>query len=395
MERLHYFNPTAELAISNGCASYQPPVNLQVFEADLACLPMVYSSSGDSIVVTVETPEFLIDIWRLAGLTIPEFLPYEKLANLTSVRPHRLQPWANSPNLRRIFPHYNAHEKKGIPQLFVPEWDSTMTELSSRSASMGIWDLLVSEGLACREDVPIFCSSMGQVEQAVSQIGRAVVKLSHTSSGRGIYFADGHIAEADKARIRKQITGGCIVDRWYDKIADFSMHFVPEKQAAKYIGWSEMYNSSKGKYIGNVIRHSNRLKVGGNEFCMDELLRPLQDFYERHLPQSIFMHHHDGPIGIDMLLYRDDSGAMKIHPCVEINARHTMGYVSLSLKKLLHQEALGTFAVHHFPEGAERECKRMHAESPLYISEGRIRHGFVPLTDYTRGAKFVATLTVK
>lgn len=395
MKRVHYFNPTAELAVSNGCVSYQPPLLLQAFETDLACLPMVYSSAGDGVAVSVEPPQFLSELWHTAGLSVPDFITANRLATLTADKPCRLIPWANSPNLRRIFPPYNAHEKKGIPQLYLPGWDLTMAELSSRDAAEGIWQSLVHERFVRQDDLPVSCRTAEELEAAVACKGRAVIKLNHTSSGRGVYFADRKIVDADMGRIRKQIAGGCIVDRWYDKIADFSMHFVPKQSGAEYIGWSEMHNSPTGKYIGNTIRHTDRLHAGGREFCMDELLSPLQDFYARHLPQSIYMHRHDGPIGIDMLLYVDENGLIQIHPCVEINARHTMGYVSLSLKKLLHRDALATYSILHFPEGAEKECARLQAGSPLFISEGKIRHGILPLTDYTRGAKFVATLTVK
>lgn len=395
MKLLHYFNPTAELAISNGCVSYQPPANLQAFEADLACLPMVYSSQGDSVAVSAEPPQFLLELWHTAGLLVPDFIQTNRIAALTADKPHRLVPWANSPNLRRIFPPYNTNEKKGIPHLYIPEWNSTMADLSSRSAACDIWTNLVHEGFVEQEDIPISCRTVTELVSAVGHKGRSVVKLNHTSSGRGIYFAEGKLADADLVRIRKQMNSGCIVDQWYDRVADFSMHFVPTHSGAEYIGWSEMHNSPAGKYIGNSLRHTDRLCVAGHEFCMIELLSPLQEFYTRHLPPSLYMHLHNGPIGIDMLLYTDDSGIIRIHPCVEINARRTMGYVSLSLKKLLHREAQGIFSIQHFPAGAEKECTRMQAESPLYISEGKIRHGILPLTDYTHGAKFVAMLTVK
>ena len=41
--------------------------------------------------------------------------------------------------------------------------------------------------------------------------------------------------------------------------------------------------------------------------------------------------HYDGPLGVDMMLYRDQDGQIAINPCVEINLRMTMGMVTAAM----------------------------------------------------------------
>lgn len=41
--------------------------------------------------------------------------------------------------------------------------------------------------------------------------------------------------------------------------------------------------------------------------------------------------HYDGPLGIDMMLYRDENGKIALNPCVEVNLRMTMGMVTAAM----------------------------------------------------------------
>ena len=45
-----------------------------------------------------------------------------------------------------------------------------------------------------------------------------------------------------------------------------------------------------------------------------------------------------GNVGIDAMIYEEENGEMKLHPVVEINARKTMGWVTLAIQQ------------NHFPE---------------------------------------------
>lgn len=396
MKPLYYFNPTAELAVANGCLSYQPPLNLQKFESDLACLPMAYSGADASVVVARDVPAELLDIWQSAGIAIPSFLTVAQLEERSGNLVLRLHPWANSPNLRRIFPAYNPFEKKGIPQLEVPEWEEHLRMLSCRESTLPVWNALAEHGWADVCDMPQYCNTMEGLDLALSRIaGRAVIKLNYTSSGRGLFFVDRFVAAADRARIAKAIARGCVVEPHRQKVADFSMHFVPRNGCAEYLGWTQMFNDDNGRYRGNAVTHSDILRADGLSTDMTDLLDGLSQFYTQHLAASPYMQMQHGPVGIDLLLYHNGDGALRIHPCVEINARHTMGYVSLSLRQYLHSNADAVFSVKHFPQGAELALREMIAAAPLIMQDGKVRSGCLPLTDFVGDAQFAAILVVQ
>ena len=46
--------------------------------------------------------------------------------------------------------------------------------------------------------------------------------------------------------------------------------------------------------------------------------------------QPLMAGHYVGPFGVDMMVLSDRGNGFKIHPCVELNLRRTMGHVALS-----------------------------------------------------------------
>ena len=46
---------------------------------------------------------------------------------------------------------------------------------------------------------------------------------------------------------------------------------------------------------------------------------------------AIVAPHYNGPLGIDMMLYRKENGTVSLNPCVEINLRMTMGMVTAAM----------------------------------------------------------------
>jgi hypothetical protein len=55
--------------------------------------------------------------------------------------------------------------------------------------------------------------------------------------------------------------------------------------------------------------------------------------------------HYVGPLGVDMMLVRQTDGTLCLHPCVEVNLRHTMGHVALHLSRRLPENAEARFRI--------------------------------------------------
>ena len=83
------------------------------------------------------------------------------------------------------------------------------------------------------------------------------------------------------------------------------------------IGRSVFEASGRGKYHGNI--EADQLAL----WNIIGVLTPEVIDRQRHALQTVIGTDYDGPIGIDMLV----TGAGTLHPCVELNLRHTMGSI--------------------------------------------------------------------
>jgi hypothetical protein len=111
--------------------------------------------------------------------------------------------------------------------------------------------------------------------------------------------------------------------------------------------------------------------------------------------QEVLGRRYRGPLGVDMMLYRDDRGACKLHPCVEINTRYTMGILSLALSsRHLSPASEGLFRVTRFarPGEALRAVAERASSSPPLRASGLLLSGYFPLTPVHAGTRFVAEL---
>jgi hypothetical protein len=90
-------------------------------------------------------------------------------------------------------------------------------------------------------------------------------------------------------------------------------------------------------------------------------------------------------VGVDMMICHEPEG-MCIHPCVEINYRHTMGYVARVIAdRLLAEGAQGQFMIQHFRthEQLTSFVDESKFSFPLNIKQGKILSGFLPLVPIT------------
>jgi hypothetical protein len=91
-----------------------------------------------------------------------------------------------------------------------------------------------------------------------------------------------------------------------------------------------VFNTSVGgNYLGNIEGTQAELQALINrlipwnhvEACIQRLIVHLQALIEGH---------YVGPLGVDLMVVKQED-ALKLHPCVEINLRNTMGHVALLL----------------------------------------------------------------
>ena len=88
---------------------------------------------------------------------------------------------------------------------------------------------------------------------------------------------------------------------------------------------------NRAKYSGNLLANEAIKEGIVNQFIKQELLQLVQTNICLQLA-SAFKGKYVGNFGVDMMVVTtDDATTFKLHPCVELNLRTTMGHVALAL----------------------------------------------------------------
>ena len=116
-----------------------------------------------------------------------------------------------------------------------------------------------------------------------------------------------------------------IIEKALDKVIEFAMlfNYNPALAASKvcFVGYSMTKTAENGRYLGKDTLVS---------FVSRESLIAIRRAVCSALP-LLLGDTYSGPLGIDMMIYRDSAGAIKVNPCIEINLRYTMGFVARNL----------------------------------------------------------------
>lgn len=106
LPKIFIYNPTCEIAIANGTASYMPNKTLSRFEKDLDVLPMHFADEKDVVLVNQLPDQEFIKLMKEAGISLPEFKPFESSIQdkeFVKSAKESLEPWGWSPRIHHIF----------------------------------------------------------------------------------------------------------------------------------------------------------------------------------------------------------------------------------------------------------------------------------------------------
>jgi hypothetical protein len=192
--------------------------------------------------------------------------------------------------------------------------------------------------------------------------------------------------------------GHVMVEKKLDRLHDFALEFWMEATGeARYLGPSLFFTGARGNYLGNRIMPPIQIERELTRHAGTPFLPATCDRIARALQETLGGRYR-GPLGIDMMLYRDAHGATKLHPCVEINSRYTMGFLSLALSsRHLSPTSEALFRVTRFtrPGEALHAVASRSASSPPRLTSGLLGSGYLPLTPVHAGTRFVAELTCR
>lgn len=314
--KLHIFNPEHDLALAANQDNYTAPHAGRQLRRDLGFVPALWADEGD--LVLVEDIDDAYDKLRhLPYINKVEFITPLQLEQVfrKTMLVDSVHPWGWD---RALVAQLEA---LGCPEIMLPRM---CTLQSIRMLSGRAW---AADHLQVQVD---YVSDLEGLKDSVQVKGKSVIKAPWSSSGRGIRYVsmldDATLNWASNI-IRQQ--GGVTVEPFYNKVRDFGMEFDVKDGKVSYRGLS-IFDTIKGAYMGNVLAsEEEKAEILSDYIDVDELSAIRQRIIAKMEP--VLHNIYCGPFGVDMMIYADVDGRMKVNPCVELNLRRTMGHVALDL----------------------------------------------------------------
>ena len=402
---LYIFNPDTDLALANGRGNYTPTEGVRQMISDLSLLPVWYAQPGSYVVtdsmygntyLEEMTQFFGLDVRLLSWKALPSRIKQatlsghsEELVDGSVVdlkmppEPIEVRPWGWNTSF------CNMLIRAGINPQCLPS-DAQLTahrNLSQRG--------LVQSALLQFQGQPGFCGISHNVTDVVgceqyynSLKGQSgvVFKEPWSSSGKGLLWCRESLNDRDKNWCQRVIDtqGYVTISPVYNKVQDFAMEFFvgdETNHAVSFLGYSLFTTDHKGFYKGNALLSNQeierRLMAYVSKASLDKTLHVVGSF--------LLENGYKGFVGVDMMICHE-TGGMCIHPCVEINYRHTMGYVARVIAdRFLAEGVQGKFMIQHFRthEQLTSFVDESKFSFPLNIKQGKILSGFLPLVPIT------------
>ena len=402
MQNIYLFNPTCEMAIANDTASYMPPMHLRKFEIDTAPLMGLAGGSNDTLIASNESEvTAFYSLMGEIGFDLPGVCNLEEIKLKNRGEIDFLSPWGWSRAAHRILSPLKKNCKNEFSDSPVAVWKQGHREFFSRRTS-----LLFLQEFRKNEEIPDYISipytpliinSFEQIQKWISENRIPFVfKTPWSSSGRGLYtvlseqFA-GRSEVWVKSRLKQQKE--LIVEPWLNKIQDFSFQFyIYSDGRIDFLGINYFEAGAEGnferEYIGSPKgnEYENTLKSLPSNWVAETKVILLNA-----LCKLGFEQYYSGPIGVDGIIFLDKHDRVKVHPCIEINFRYTMGLLNLELRKKIHPDAIGSWRIKQFkPGGWQAFVKRNVSSRPAHLANGKVISGFLPLIPYSGNQLFGA-----
>jgi hypothetical protein len=380
----------------HGAAYYTPPAQVRSLAKDLALLPAWYAEAGDYVFTEETTPPCFFQ--SLPVEVRPPVIPVtrEEISDPRITLPKmEAAPWGLSPQSVHLFTDWKARFGRDID---VPVWKEEYLSLASRRTAADcladIQNRLPEESFPLP---PVFFSEIEEIRAYMRQYpAQYVLKTPYSSSGRGlIWLRENTINDSDAAWIKGALKkqGSISMEQVLDKQSDFALEFYSDGRGqVHYEGLSLFHANGKGAYKGNVLQSQNRLWEQLQTLINRDTLLRIQEASTRAV-QSLYAHRYTGYLGVDMLIYRAKDGAFAIHPCVEINLRHTMGLVAIRLfEKYFDHDATALFRILYAasPQHACEQHHLMEKTNPLTFKNGKIEKGYLSLCPVTTNTHYIA-----
>lgn len=323
MATLHLFNPENDLALAAGNPYFTPPKAAVALARAGAVLPVWWSQPGDAFIGTESDERWL------TTMRCKHFLPATRYISQQKI--DYVAPWGWSAYTKQKL------IRSGIPKEILPTQESLdgIRRLSHRNLTCRIYRELRNSPLPYPlPPDPQEVSSIIPIHDRLERGELCFLKSPWSSSGRGIidsrHISIEHVLRLAKGIISRQ--GSIMIETALEKVIDFAMLLDMTGGKAKQAGLSLFFNSSTTSYEGNLLDSPKKLLQRLTDYVPSSWITDTCRGIAKALEATVGTTY-NGPVGVDMLIFRQADGSLSINPCVEVNMRMTMGRVAHEIYK--------------------------------------------------------------
>ena len=381
--KLFHFNPTCEMAVANGQTSYMPPAHLKQFEHDLATLPCFFGGKNDFVFVPEVVNSSFTDYLCGLNFDVPSFIASVNDFNIND-RLDELSPWGWSPAVHKKLESFLPFCDEKWLEHPMSRWNTDHALLLSRETNYKFAKLLIEQSINDYElleipALPLKVKTLDEIESLIYKMQPPMLlKSPWSASGRGLFKIRDINEHAEtnawvKSKLKQQ--GFFFAEPFLQKIQDVSFHFYATKDSIEFLGTTFFNTDAKGQFISCNIRYPEcpNLKIA----FMTEACLQASEFLTSGLKKFEINKYYHGPIGIDALFFRTKNNTIKLHPCIEVNLRHTMGLLNLCIRGKVHPERNGQWGIVKL---STKEWNDINSLNKQIMEDGFIAFGNIALT---------------
>ena len=384
--KFHIFNPEHDSALALESGIYTPKPQIQQFAKDLSTLPLWYSDKEDKVILhEISDQEWLNSV----GNIIPNIK--DKIASTDEYKhfqaPKRLMPWGIDNTVCRLTSTTQIDGENAddvIKRTKILSSREQTQDVLTRLKEKGLFDGFVSQKI----------DTVDKIRNIHKEFGKIVVKAPWSSSGRGVLFID-ELDEKETKRIEKIIEsqGFVMAESCFVEEIGLGIEFASTGGRWQFAGYSLFTTDEHGAYKQNILASDEFLKAEICKHADAEKLDKIVEFYCEYFQERDEVLRGNKLIGVDMM-----AGNGRIHPCVEINVRHTMGIVARRLyDKYIEPGKTGYYAIirQNTTDDLRKWNQSQTQAFPSTISNGKIAQGFGSLTPIEEKTVFQVYVVVE
>jgi len=295
----------------------------------LALLPAAWMREGELLLIRSRPRTRWLEFLARHELPIPHLLDPDSPAAPGPVA--HLDPWAWTPAAIAL------EQRLGSRHPRAPRDPEALARLFSKAAAIPLLSAC-ADALGIRGPGAEPGCVIADPAQLRAQLDRfralgfdqCVAKRLLGCAGRGHRRIDTRSPGPELARLDAQCAteGPFLLEPWFDRRFDFSLHFDVTPDGVRFVGTTEMRNTRAGTWRASIaqptLAHATpfaRFFHTGRPSLLQRLAAALAPLLHAAFEGTGYR----GPAGIDAFLFARSDGTLGCRPVVELNPRHTMG----------------------------------------------------------------------